>query len=195
MNKIHPTALIYPNVQIDDDVEIGPYCIIGASPEHTKFYNSVNMGVIIKKGTIITGHVTIDSGIYLPTIIEENCFIMKAVHIGHDGHIGANSIISAHTVMAGHCKIGNYTNIGINCSLHQFSLIGGGSMVGMGSVVTKKSIIEPFAKAVGSPAHEIGTNHYKLNTLLNWDIQVINEQYKSAENSGMFYNTKQGKLN
>jgi UDP-N-acetylglucosamine acyltransferase len=191
MNKIHPTALIYPNVQIDDDVEIGPYCIIGAPPEHTKFYNSVNMGVIIKKGTIITGHVTIDSGIYLPTIIEENCFIMKAVHIGHDGHIGANSIISA----AGHCKIGNYTNIGINCSLHQFSLIGGGSMVGMGSVVTKKSIIEPFAKAVGSPAHEIGTNHYKLNTLLNWDIQVINEQYKSAENSGMFYNTKQGKLN
>ena len=26
---IHPTAIIDPSARIDDDVEIGPYCVVG----------------------------------------------------------------------------------------------------------------------------------------------------------------------
>jgi UDP-N-acetylglucosamine acyltransferase len=46
MSKIHPTTIIDGDVQIDDDVEIGPYCLIQGK-------------VKIGKGTFIEGHVTI----------------------------------------------------------------------------------------------------------------------------------------
>ena len=190
---IHKTAIIYPGVVIEEDVEIGAYCIIGAPPEHLKHYKEESKGVIIRKGTILTGHVTIDGGIFEPTVIGEECFLMKGVHVGHDSVIGRKSIISAHACLAGHTFIGNNSNIGIGVNIHQFSLIGGGSMVGMGSNITKKSIVLPFHKVVGSPAKSIGINKNKYETLLNWEIQVINEQYRNAKDSGMFYNTESGK--
>jgi acyl-[acyl carrier protein]--UDP-N-acetylglucosamine O-acyltransferase len=31
---IHPTAIIGPNVTIEDDVFIGPYCVIGTHAEY-----------------------------------------------------------------------------------------------------------------------------------------------------------------
>ena len=46
MSKIHPTTIIEGDVQIDDDVEIGPYCLIQGK-------------VKIGKGSLIEGHVTI----------------------------------------------------------------------------------------------------------------------------------------
>ena len=192
---IHKTAIIYPGVVIEENVEIGAYCIIGAPPEHLKHYKEESKGVIIRKGTILTGHVTIDAGIHSPTIIGNNCFIMKGVHIGHDGEIGNDCVISAHACLAGHVKVGNHSNIGIGVNIHQFSLIGGGSMVGMGSNVTKKSIVRPFHKVVGSPAKSIGINEHKFKNIIDWEIQVINEQYRNSEDSSLFYNTKSGKSN
>ena len=31
MSRVHPTAIVDPRAEIDDDVQIGPYCVIGAS--------------------------------------------------------------------------------------------------------------------------------------------------------------------
>jgi acetyltransferase-like isoleucine patch superfamily enzyme len=36
---IHPTAIIGPNVTIEDDVFIGPYCVIGT---HAEYRSKVN---------------------------------------------------------------------------------------------------------------------------------------------------------
>lgn len=193
MINIHQTAVIYEGVTIEENVEIGAFCIIGAPPEHLSHYDKPNKGVVIKSGTKITGHVTIDAGIFEPTTIGSNCFIMKGSHIGHDAVIGDNVTLSCHSIIGGHSVVCNHANIGLGAILHQYTVVGGGSMIGMGSIVTKKSIIEPFTKHVGNPARFIGYNNYKLDNLLNWDKTIINEQYKDAENSGMFYNTKQGK--
>ena len=46
MRKIHPTAIVHPRAEFDDDVEVGPYSIIGE-------------GVRIGRGTIIGPHVVI----------------------------------------------------------------------------------------------------------------------------------------
>lgn len=40
-NFIHPTAIIYEDVEIGDNNYIGAYCIIGAPPEHK------NIGIIL----------------------------------------------------------------------------------------------------------------------------------------------------
>jgi UDP-N-acetylglucosamine acyltransferase len=63
--NIHPTAIISPDAQLAEGVEIGPYSIIGPS-------------VTIGKGTKIGPHVVIESH----TDIGENCHILQFASIG-----------------------------------------------------------------------------------------------------------------
>ncbi|MDD5168526.1 MAG: acyl-[acyl-carrier-protein]--UDP-N-acetylglucosamine O-acyltransferase, partial [Syntrophales bacterium] len=63
--SIHPTAIISPDANIAEGVEVGPYSIIGPS---------VNIG----KGTKIGPHVVIESH----TDIGENCNILQFASIG-----------------------------------------------------------------------------------------------------------------
>ena len=62
---IHPTALIHDSAQIDDDVEIGPYTVIGEN-------------VKIGKGTIIAAHVVVERD----TAIGPHCSIHQFASIG-----------------------------------------------------------------------------------------------------------------
>ncbi|HOC59574.1 MAG: acyl-ACP--UDP-N-acetylglucosamine O-acyltransferase [Syntrophaceae bacterium] len=63
--KIHPTAILAPDVQLGDGVEIGPYSIIGSD-------------VVIGKNTVIGPHVVIDDY----THIGEGCRIFQFCSIG-----------------------------------------------------------------------------------------------------------------
>ncbi len=63
--KIHPTAIISPESQIEEGVEIGPYSVIGP---HVK----------IGKGTTIGSHAVIEG----PTEIGNNCRIFQFASIG-----------------------------------------------------------------------------------------------------------------
>ncbi len=63
--KAHPTSIIHPRARIDDDVEIGPFCVIG---EHVQ----------IEKGTKVKSHVSIDGW----TEIGEGCAFYPFSSIG-----------------------------------------------------------------------------------------------------------------
>ena len=154
---IHPTAVIGENVTIEDGVYIGPFCIIGF-PAEWKGMEGKDCGVIIRKGTRITGHVTIDSGAIRPTEIGENCYLMKHCHIGHDSIIEQDVTISCGVKVGGHTIIRKGCNIGLNAVIHQKQIISENCMIGMGSVVTKKSIVDPGMKYVGNPIRCIGQN-------------------------------------
>ena len=65
MVEIHSTAIIEDGAIIEDEVKIGPYCIVGKD-------------VIIKKGTVLQSHVVVE-GI---TEIGENNTIYSFVSIG-----------------------------------------------------------------------------------------------------------------
>jgi UDP-N-acetylglucosamine acyltransferase len=62
---IHQTAIVDRGAEIAQDVEIGPYCIIGNK-------------VTIKAGTRLVAHVTVDG----PTDIGENCAIHPFAALG-----------------------------------------------------------------------------------------------------------------
>jgi acyl-[acyl carrier protein]--UDP-N-acetylglucosamine O-acyltransferase len=157
--KIHETAVIYPNVTIEEGVEIGPFCIIGAKAEHKAHWNEdLNFGVVIRKGAIITGHVTIDAGTHRPTEIGEGAFIMKGVYIGHDALIGQGATLSPHVVISGHCEIGYLTNMGISSVVHQFVKVPALCMIGMNATVTKKTQLIENGVYIGSPAKWIREN-------------------------------------
>jgi UDP-N-acetylglucosamine acyltransferase len=159
--QIHPTALIGANVEICENVIIGPYCIIGY-PSEWKGKESNLIGVIILKNTVITGHVTIDSGAEIKTYIGESCYLMKHCHVGHDCEIQHFVTISPGAVIGGHTIVFNHCNIGINASIHQKTVIPPRCMVGMGAVVTKKTIMFSNKKIAGVPAKIIGDNIYGL---------------------------------
>ncbi len=63
---IHPSSILQGQVEIDDDVEIGPYCLIQGK-------------VRIGRGTIVEGHVTLGSRHGIMEIGENNTFAPGAV--------------------------------------------------------------------------------------------------------------------
>jgi len=65
--RVHPTAIVHPRAELDDAVEIGPYCVIQS-------------GVRIGAGTVLHNHVTVQTGV---TMGEENVIYPFAV-IGAD---------------------------------------------------------------------------------------------------------------
>lgn len=156
-NLIHSTAVVGSNVIIEDDVYIGPYCIIGFAPEW-KGKEDQDFGVLIKKGSRITGMVTIDSGAEKQTVIGENCYLMKHSHVGHDAQLGNNVTLSCGAKIGGHSIIGEKTNIGLNAVIHQKVSIPEGCMIGASAFVGKKSVLKPFYKYAGVPVKELGPN-------------------------------------
>jgi UDP-N-acetylglucosamine acyltransferase len=157
MIGIHQTAVINSNVIIEDDVYIGPLCIIGFNPEW-KGRELDNKGVIIKKGTKITGLVTIDGGANQPTVIGENCYLMKHSHVGHDAELKNGVTLSCGAKIGGHSIIGENTNIGLNAVIHQKVEVPEGCMIGASAFVGKKSILKPNHKYAGVPVKELGEN-------------------------------------
>jgi UDP-N-acetylglucosamine acyltransferase len=157
MRNIHSTAVIGKNVTIEDDVYIGPYCVIGM-PAEWKGREHEDKGVLIKKGTRITGLVTIDSGVEKITTIGENCYLMKHSHVGHDAQLGDNVTLSCGAKIGGHSIIENNTNIGLNAVIHQKVTVPEGCMIGASAFVGKKSILKPFHKYAGVPVKELGSN-------------------------------------
>ena len=154
---IHPTAIIADNVVIGDNCYIGPYCLIG-EPAEWKSRENESKGVIIGNNVRITGHVTIDSGVEKETWIADGCYIMKAVHIGHDAVIKDNVTLSCHALIGGHVIVEQDCNLGLGCIIHQKQTIPYGCMIGMGTVVTKKTEMMPNSKYVGNPARYLSPN-------------------------------------
>lgn len=157
---IHPTAVIADNVVIEDDVYIGPYCVIGMPPEW-KGKEDQNKGVIIRKGTVLTGMVTIDGGAERTTDIGPGCYIMKHAYIAHDCILGSNVTMSAGSKLAGFCTVGDKVNLGMGAAVHQKTTLPEGIMIGINGVVTKKSVLKPYYKYVGVPVKELSPNNIK----------------------------------
>jgi len=168
-NNIHPTAVIYDGVIIGTGNTIGPYCVIGAPPEW-KGKDNVSGHVIIGNNNTITGFASIDSGIDNdnPTVIGDNCYIMKRAHLGHGAVLENNVTVSVGAILGGNAYLMEGVNFAINAICHQYQTIGAYSMVGMGSVVTKKCKILPGEIHIGSPAkllkiNEVGLQRNNIN--------------------------------
>ena len=161
---IHPTAVIGENVTIEDDVYIGPLCIIGY-PAEWKGKEDIDMGVRIYSNVRITGLVTIDSGVEHCTIIGSGCYLMKHSHIGHDATVCANVTISCGAKIGGHAILNTGVNIGLNAVIHQKVLVPHDCMIGASAFIGKTTKMQPHRKYAGVPAREIGVNYpeYTIN--------------------------------
>lgn len=180
-NYIHPTAIIQENVIIEDDVYIGPNCIIGFPPEDKSVFPNILFTVHIGSGTKITGSVTIDAGTVRNTYIGSNCFLMKGAHVGHDAILGEDVTLSCHAIVGGHVQIKKGANIGLGCIIHPRQVIESYCMLGMGAIVPKKLNLEPFGIYVGNPAKKIGMNERGIekNNLTKEEVDRIISDFEN----------------
>jgi UDP-N-acetylglucosamine acyltransferase len=162
---IHPTAIIYDNVSLGENVYIGPYCVIGAPPEHPALGITDGIGVVICEGAVLHKAVVVDSGTKRQTYIGPNVTAMSGVHVGHDAFIASGAILAPKAMIGGHVNILSQANIGMGAAIHQNCEVPVRSMIGMGAVVTKAvsdrmNYCETWA---GNPARKLGMNKKYCN--------------------------------
>lgn len=168
-NRIHETAYIEEGAQIGQNNYFGPFsyvhscvvigndcrfeghCSIGTPPEHKSFHlNGDNCGVLIGNNVVIKEFVTVNRGTTQTTTIQDDVWMLRGSHAGHDSLIMKDAVISCNVMIGGHSVVMDNANVGLGAVIHQNRCIGSYCMIGMGSVVTKS--IKPFMVAYGSPA-------------------------------------------
>jgi UDP-N-acetylglucosamine acyltransferase len=109
MAIIHPTAVVEENVQLDDDVVVGPYCVVGNGV-------SIGAGTVLDARVVITGRTTIGrNNRFFP-----NCLIgcsPQILGLDLEGALGG-------------LVIGNGNVIRENVTIHVSKLEGGATRIG-----------------------------------------------------------------
>jgi UDP-N-acetylglucosamine acyltransferase len=134
---VHPTAVVDPKAQIDDDVSIGPFCVIGPD---------VTLGARTK----LMSHVVIDG---VTTLGEDNVVYPFATlggppqHTAHKGEptqlvIGDRNLIREHATMnTGTVGGGGVTRVGSDGLYMIESHVGHDCIVGDQVILTKQATL------------------------------------------------------
>lgn len=181
MNRIHPTAVVGPGVELGEGNVVGPQAVIlgptalgdgnwvapgaviGGPAEmrgrrHPAAWDGEleGGGIHIGHRNVIREHVSVHAPAEGETRIGSDCYLMNKVYVPHDALLEDGVVMASSVLMGGHCAVGAGANLGLGTVVHQRLVIGPGAMVGMGSVVTRP--LPPFALAFGGPARVRGVN-------------------------------------
>ncbi|MDO9540996.1 MAG: acyl-ACP--UDP-N-acetylglucosamine O-acyltransferase [Kiritimatiellia bacterium] len=125
MTDIHPTAIVDAGAELDEDVQIGPYSIIGA---HVK----------IGKGVKIMGHVYLDGW----TTIGSGCTIFPFASIGTQTQdlkykgavtfveVGEHTTLREYVTVNSGTNEGDVTRVGARCHIMAYSHVAHQCIVG-----------------------------------------------------------------
>jgi len=101
---IHPTAIIYPNVTIQDGSSVGPYALIGVPPRGSK---PGELPTVVGPGAIIRSHTVIYAGTSIGAHFQSGhgAMIREYNRIGDEVSIGSHSVIEHHIVLGDRVRI------------------------------------------------------------------------------------------
>lgn len=131
MTDIHPTAIVDAGAELDEDVKIGPYSIIGA---HVK----------IGHGTKIMGHVYLDGW----TTIGPQCTIFPFASIGTQTQdlkykggvtfveIGERTTLREYVTVNSGTNEGDVTRVGARCHIMAYSHVAHQCLVGNDVIIS-----------------------------------------------------------
>jgi UDP-N-acetylglucosamine acyltransferase len=173
--SIHPTAIIEDNVEIGPDCEIGAYAVIkrftrlgarnriyehavvGGEPQDVKFKGEESF-LEIGDDNIIREFCTLHraSGAGETTRIGSRNFFMVGVHVAHNCVIGNDNIFANEVALAGHITIEDRVFLSNGVGAHQFVRMGRYAMVGGKSKIVQDVL--PFFITDGNPPRVRGLN-------------------------------------
>ena len=177
---IHPTAIIEDDVEIGVDCEVGAYAVIkrftrigdrnrifehaviGGEPQDVKFrgersYLEIGDDNLVRE--FCTFHRANGEG--ETTRIGSRNFFMVGVHVAHNCRIGDDNILANEVALAGHITIEDHVFISNNVGAHQFVRMGRYAMVGGKSKIVQDVL--PFFITDGNPARVRGVNSVGLS--------------------------------
>jgi acetyltransferase-like isoleucine patch superfamily enzyme len=126
---ISPTARIYPNVLLGENVEIGDFAIVGVPPKGKadgELPTVIGDGAVIRSHTVIYAGNVIGNGFqsgHHTLIREENC-------IGNRVSIGSSSVVEHHVEIADRVRIHSQAFV------PEFSVLEEGCWIGPNVVLT-----------------------------------------------------------
>jgi len=202
--QIHPTAIIENHVEIGPDCEIGAYAVIkkftrlgarnrvfehaviGGEPQDVKFrgersYLEIGDDNLIRE--FCTFHRA--SGEEETTRIGSRNFFMVGVHVAHNCVIGDDNIFANEVALAGHITIEDHVFLSNNVGAHQFVRMGRYAMVGGKSKIVQDVL--PFFIIDGNPARLRGLNSVGLRRA-GFDEEarrVLKHAYRTLFRSGL----------
>lgn len=176
---IHPTAIIEDNVEIGPDCEIGAYAVIkrftkigarnriyehavvGGEPQDVKFRGERSY-LEIGDDNIIREFCTLHraSGEDQTTRIGSRNFLMIGTHVAHNCVIGDDNIFANEVALAGHIVVEDHVFLSNNVGAHQFVRFGRHAMVGGKSKIVQDVL--PFFTTDGNPPRVRGLNSIGL---------------------------------
>jgi len=176
---IHPTAVIEDHVEIGPNCEVGAYAVIkrftrigarnrifehaviGGEPQDVKFKGETSYLEIGDDNQIrefCTFHRANGEG--LTTRIGSRNFFMVGVHVAHNCVIGDDNIFANEVALAGHITIEDHVFLSNNVGAHQFVRMGRYAMIGGKSKIVQDVL--PFFITDGNPASVRGVNSVGL---------------------------------
>lgn len=187
-NRIHPTAVVGPGVELGDGNVVGPFTVlvgpcrigdrnwigphvtIGTPAEHRDGPHpacwdgeQAGAGVLIGDRNRIREYVSIHQGIRRPTRIGDDCYLLARSHAGHDVRIDDDVTLACAAQLGGHTHVWSHATVGMGALVHQRGRIGPGAMVAMGAAV--RGDVPAFAVSVGDPARVAALNEVGLRRL------------------------------
>jgi len=176
---IHSTAIIEDNVEIGPDCEIGAYAVIkqytrlgarnrvfehaviGGEPQDVKFKGETSY-LEIGDDNIIREYCTFHraNGEGETTRIGSRNFFMVGVHVAHNCEIGDDNIFANEVALAGHITIEDHVFLSNNVGAHQFVRMGRYAMIGGKSKIVQDVL--PFFITDGNPSRLRGVNSVGL---------------------------------
>ena len=195
---IHPTAIIEDDVEIGPDCEIGAYAVIkrftklgarnrvfehvvlGGEPQDVKFkgersYLEIGDDNLIRE--FCTFHRANGEG--TTTRIGSRNFFMVGVHVAHNCVIGDDNIFANEVALAGHIVIEDHVFLSNNVGAHQFVRMGRYAMIGGKSKIMQDVL--PFFITDGNPARLRGVNSVGLRRAgFSWEARrSLKEAYRT----------------
>ncbi|MGE5619851.1 MAG: hypothetical protein ACM3US_11415 [Sphingomonadaceae bacterium] len=101
---ISPTAKIYPNVQLGENVEIGDFVVLGVPPRGKA---EGELPTIVGDGAVIRSHTVIYAGNVIGKRFQtgHHTMIREENRIGDDVSVGTGSVVEHHVEIADHVRI------------------------------------------------------------------------------------------
>jgi UDP-N-acetylglucosamine acyltransferase len=124
VSKIHSTAIIHPNAQIADDVEIGPFTIVEDDVQISSG-TKISSNVLIASGTRIGNNCNVFNGAVLGTVPQDLKFggEKTTLEIGNNTMIREFATLNRgttdhwKTVVGDNCLLMAYSHVAHDCTL------------------------------------------------------------------------------
>lgn len=155
--RVHPTAVLYPGVELGDRVVVEAHAVVGSpgfgvadGPGGAVVRVPHRGGVRVGDDCWLGPSTTIAAGMLSPTELARGVLLDAQVHVGHNVHVGSGTRIAAQTGIAGSTRIGAHVLIGGQVGIADHLVIGDGARIAAKSGVIGD--VPPRATVAGYPA-------------------------------------------